>query len=212
MKKIGLLIILLLVVVGISVAINQNDTQNQEVVIESQEESMETSQTVDDVNFDNNFRVNAQRSVVTWEGTKPGGSHVGTFALKSTQLSGDLTGELVIDMTTLESDSAMLDEHLKSGDFFEVEAYPNSQFVIDRIEDGMIYGQLTLLDQTQKVVTPVELIEVDGDVILESTFDIDRTDFGIIYGSGSFFDDLGDSLIADEVSVEVTLVLEAVEE
>jgi polyisoprenoid-binding protein YceI len=34
----------------------------------------------------------------------------------------------------------------------------------------------------------------------------DRTDFGIRYGSGSFFDDLGDQAINDEVVLKMLLV------
>jgi len=46
------------------------------------------------------------------------------------------------------------------------------------------------------------------DSMLTATADIefDRTQWGVIYGSGSFFDGLGDRVINDEVTMQVTLV------
>ena len=43
-------------------------------------------------------------------------------------------------------------------------------------------------------------------VVASVDMTFNRADFDVRYGSGSFFDDLGDDLISDEVSLKMVLV------
>jgi len=45
-----------------------------------------------------------------------------------------------------------------------------------------------------------------GALVVEENTEIDRSRWNIRYGSESFFDDLGDNLIANEVEIEIDLV------
>ena len=71
-------------------------------------------------------------------------------------------------------------------------------------------GALTVIGaMTVKGVTR----EVEGKLMFSSAdpaegvlfFEFDRTEFDVRYGSGSFFDDLGDELISDKVTVAVAI-------
>ena len=165
--------------------------------------------------------VDLTSSLLAWKGTKPGGAHNGTVALKPSSLvvdNGTITGgEFTIDMTSVKvldikdpKKAANLAAHLSSGDFFEVEKFPTSKFVITGVEakDGKltVTGNLTVKDVTKSITIPASLSEANGVYTFTSdTFNINRADFNVKYGSKSFFDDLKDKFIDDimEMSFEV---------
>ena len=160
--------------------------------------------------------VNVAASTLLWKGFKPTGSHNGTVKLTSGAMSvsnGLITaGEFVIDMSSItDADgSARLDGHLKSADFFDVEKYPTSKFVVtsSEVKEGkmMVTGNLTIKDVTKSITIPATVTEADGVVTFKSeTFELNRADFNVKYGSKSFFDNLKDKFINDnmEMSFEV---------
>ena len=70
----------------------------------------------------------------------------------------------------------------------------------------MVEGDLTIKDKTNKVKFPVSITEADGVITLTSPeFKINRTLWDVKYGSKSFFDDLGDKFIDDEIALQVNL-------
>ena len=160
--------------------------------------------------------VNIAASTLLWKGFKPTGSHNGTVKLTSGAMSvsnGLITaGEFVIDMSSItDADgSARLDGHLKSADFFDVEKYPTSKFVVtsSEVKEGkmMVTGNLTIKDVTKSITIPATVSETEGVVTFKSeTFELNRADFNVKYGSKSFFDNLKDKFINDnmEMSFEV---------
>ena len=90
------------------------------------------------------YNIAADNSKVGWIGLKPGGRHYGTFGLESGELQvegdkivgGTITMNLNnIDVADLEGkQESDLAGHLKSGDFFDVENYPNATFEITSVE------------------------------------------------------------------------------
>jgi polyisoprenoid-binding protein YceI len=166
-------------------------------------------------------KADVAQSTITWKGRKVTGSHEGTVKLKSGALEfagGDLTGGFFeIDMasiavTDLQGDMAgKLEGHLKSDDFFGVEAYPSALFRITSVVsrgtpgDYKITGDATIKGKTQEVRF-LASVDRDGGV---ATADItlDRTDYDVRYGSGSFFSNLGDKTIYDDFDLSVRLVL-----
>jgi len=169
---------------------------------------------VEAVAVENN--VNIAESSLLWKGFKPTGSHNGTVKLTSGAMSvsnGVITaGEFVIDMTSVaDADgSARLDGHLKSADFFDVEKYPTSKFVVtsSELNEGkvMVTGNLTIKDVTKSITIPAVITEAEGVITFKSeTFELNRADFNVKYGSKSFFDNLKDKFINDnmEMSFEV---------
>jgi len=168
---------------------------------------------VEKVVVENN--VNVAESLMLWKGFKPTGSHNGTVKLSSGAMSvsnGVITGEFVIDMNSItDADgSTRLEGHLKNADFFDVEKYPTSKFVItsSEVKEGKVQvtGNLTIKDVTKSITIPATVTEVEGIVTFKSEiFELNRADFNVKYGSKTFFGNLKDKFINDnmEMSFEV---------
>jgi polyisoprenoid-binding protein YceI len=175
--------------------------------------------------------VDTAASTVNWTGSKPAGSHTGTISLTEGSVSvdnGQVTGgEFTMDMnsincTDLDGDmKASLEGHLKGteagkeDDFFNVAAHPTASFAITKVtqvansEDSniLVYGNLTLKGISKNVSFPAMATMNDGVLNVNSkTFKINRTDWGIKFMSNSFFDNLKDKFINDEIELSVTLV------
>ncbi len=160
-------------------------------------------------------------SVLTWKGTKPTGAHNGVVSLKESTLTlenGVVTGgEFIVDMGTISNldikkpkGKAGLEGHLKSADFFDIEKFPTSKFVITSVEekDGKlaVTGNLTIKDVTKSITIPASVSTESGVTTFKSdVFNIDRADFNVKYGSKKWFDNLKDKFIDDivEMSFEV---------
>jgi polyisoprenoid-binding protein YceI len=169
------------------------------------------------------YTANLEKSLIEWKGFKPTGSHTGTIAIKEGKLNVNdgviESGKFVIDMTSIavtdipveEEGNAKLKGHLTSADFFDVETYPVANFEVTSIEttDGktMLSGNLTMKDKTNNISIPVSTEMKDDMMMLTSeTFTIDRSKWNVEYGSKSFFDNLGDKFINDDMELKVTLV------
>lgn len=168
------------------------------------------------------YKANTNKSMIEWKGFKPTGSHNGTIAVSDGTVkvnngqieSGDftinMTSILVTDIPKEDEGNAKLTGHLTSADFFNIETYPVAKFVITEIAavDGktMLSGNLTMKDATNNISFPVST-EINGDMITltSETFTIDRSKWNITYGSKSFFDNLGDKFINDDMELKVTL-------
>lgn len=177
------------------------------------------------------YQVDLKRSSIAWEGTKPGGSHIGTINLSEGRVrvqNGDVTGgEFVVDMKSIVCKdltdpeyNAKLVGHLLSPDFFAADSFPTAGFKTTLIEklknpvkgdDGVTYshsvtGNLTLREITRSI-TFKALIAVDSTTVTATTgrFTIDRSEWNIRYGSRKFFDDLKDKFIYDEIGLQINL-------
>ncbi len=163
--------------------------------------------------------VKVSESTVTWKGYKVTGEHNGSIKLKSgflemkgKKLNG---GEFVVDMTTLTNNDLepgkgkeKLEGHLKSSDFFGVDANPTSKLVFTSVKpmndnSYTVTGDLTIKGITKPVILVVSMFENKA----TATIKVDRTKFDIKYGSGSFFDNLGDKAIYDDFDLVVDLAL-----
>jgi len=160
--------------------------------------------------------VNLETSTVDWIGKKITGKHSGTIDLQSADLTienGTIKGgTFVIDMTSLAvtdlsgKGAQKLGRHLKSDDFFGVEAHPTATLVITKVTKAglrnelTVTGDLSIKGQTESVSFPATLTAEKA----EAQLFIDRTKFGIKYGSGSFFDDLGDNMFELRINLDLT--------
>lgn len=199
--------IILALVVLTTVFVSWKGKENKKIVVTDEVEVVQ-------IGVDSN--VNIAESVVLWKGFKPTGSHNGTVKL----VSGTMTiekgviaaGEFVMDMNSItDADgSTRLEGHLKNADFFDVEKYPTSKFVVtsSELEEGKVQvtGNLTLKDVTKSITISAIITEVEGAITFKSeTFELNRADFNVKYGSKSFFANLKDKFINDnmEISFEV---------
>lgn len=157
--------------------------------------------------------ISAENSKVEFTGSKVTGKHDGGFK----QFTGaiDLVNNKVeessvyvdIDATSVFTDADKLTEHLKSGDFFEVEKFPKASFRSTKIEadttkgagNYLVTGDLTLHGVTKSVSFPAEIKISAEDVSVSSEFAINRKDFGIVYAGKA------DDLIRDDVVIRLDL-------
>jgi len=160
--------------------------------------------------------IKVENSKVIWKGYKVTGSHQGTIALQSGNLTFEadklVGGEFVIDMTTitntdLEGDyKEKLEGHLKSDDFFGVTTFPTATLVFKDVKTTgknsyAVTGDLTI----KEITNPVRFdISIYGSKATASV-KIDRTKFDVRYGSTSFFDNLKDKAIYDEFDLVTDL-------
>ena len=160
--------------------------------------------------------IKVENSKVIWKGYKVTGSHQGTIALQSGNLTFEadklVGGEFVIDMTTitntdLEGDyKGKLEGHLKSDDFFGVTTFPTASLVFKEVKSTgknsyAVKGDLTI----KGIKNPISIdISIYGSKATASV-KIDRTKFDVRYGSTSFFDNLKDKAIYDEFDLVTDL-------
>ena len=136
----------------------------------------------------------AEKSKIEFVGAKPDGKHSGGFAkfsaeMNAAKVTDDASLKLEIDTASIFSDNEKLTAHLKTPDFFNVRSHPKATFESTKIErkddqSGVIHGKLTILGKEKEIAIPVQIGQLDGNVVLKAAFEIDRTDFGMDYGAG----------------------------
>jgi len=162
------------------------------------------------------YMANPTNTLIEWTGHKPTGQHIGTIFLESGEFTvneGKIeSGTFKINMATLKEydGNAKLEGHLKSADFFDVATYPEATFEVTGFEnvDGkmMLSGNLTLKEIKNNVTFPVTLSEKDDIFTITSEmFTIDRSKWNVKYGSKSFFDNLGDKFINDDIELKIVV-------
>ena len=67
-------------------------------------------------------------------------------------------------------------------------------------------GDITIKGKTESISFSAALTEKGSGYEATASITIDRSKFDVRYGSGSFFDDLGDKTIKDEIKLDVKLV------
>ncbi|HKK56267.1 YceI family protein [Marinobacter sp.] len=105
---------------------------------------------------------------------------------------GNSTVSVTVDTTSLDSNHAERDKHLRSDDFLHVDRYPEASFTSKRVEvdsegEADIIGDLTLHGVTKEVTLDVEMVGHGPDpwgnyrmgFAAGTTFKLD--DFGISY-------------------------------
>jgi polyisoprenoid-binding protein YceI len=169
---------------------------------------------------DGRFAVVTERSRIGWSARKIGGGHNGEVPVKGgffTFEGGNITGgEVIIDMAALanrdlkdEDERLKLEGHLKSADFFDIAKYPDAKFVVSSATitegKGDIFGQLTIKGTTKAATLKNAVVARSGnnEAVIGGALIFDRTEYNIRYGSAKFFDDLGDAVINDEVTLSI---------
>lgn len=170
------------------------------------------------------YEANVKSSKVTWVGRKIAYSHNGTVELAKGSLefegNGLSGGSFEFDMNTIKNldiedkkKNTKLVGHLKSDDFFSVEKHPKVSFNITSVSkeasgdsNYKITGDLTIKGITHPLTFPAK-IEANGNTVNASAKMIfDRAKYNVKFQSGTFFENLGDKAIYDDVEMEVSLV------
>lgn len=160
-------------------------------------------------------------SKVTWTGKKVTGSHTGGIDVSKGGMTWDanglLTASVVIDMNTITctdlsgGGAEKLVGHLKSPDFFNTPEFGTATFKSTSIEpiraakpgqpNYKVTGDLTIKGITHPVTFDA-LAWHDGTVIrAAANLVFDRSKYDVRFRSATFFPDLGDKVIEDNVSL-----------
>tara|TARA_B100000989_G_C19386606_1_gene403915 strand:+ start:53 stop:664 length:612 start_codon:yes stop_codon:yes gene_type:complete len=166
---------------------------------------------------DANYNINLDESNLIWTGREVStSSHFGTINFTSGQfevVDGLISqGEFVVDMTTINvqdltgGSKERLEGHLRSDDFFSVELFPTAHLYISSseiISDGkwLVNSFLTIKDISHPVA--FEMSNTDEGWIANLVFD--RSKYNVKFRSGTFFENLGDKLIYDDIELTINL-------
>ena len=174
---------------------------------------------------DGMYVINKVKPRVTWSAQKlTGEGHEGTMAIASGKFkveNGTISeGVVVFDMAQIEvtdltgESKANLEGHLRSGDFFNVEAHPQAVLNVSGIttdgDSNSLNGTLTMNGKAVDYSIPVQLVEAEipGNemgLAIQGKFNLDRTKHDITYHSKTFDDKL-DWFIKDEASVGFSVI------
>ena len=168
--------------------------------------------------FSNERTVNVDKSFIKWTGKEITTKiHFGKLNISSGNIAVDdngVSGEVKVNMETLVVEDLQgewgkkLEGHLKSDDFFSVDKFKVSSIKTTsstKKSDNSyeVQGVLTIKDISHPITFDVE---VDGNT-LNANLTFDRSLYDVRFRSGSFFENLGDKLIVDDIDLEVTLEL-----
>lgn len=124
----------------------------------------------------------------------------------------DLKTTVTVDMTTVDTDNADRDAHLKKEDFLHVEKYPEMTFVSTGVKAGKkgafeLMGDLTIRGVTKPVTFQAKGLDQtvtdpwgNDRVGASATTVIDRKAFGVNYNQVL---DRGGVMVGDEVTIEL---------
>ena len=158
------------------------------------------------------------QSNIRWYGEElTGKTHFGDLSFKAAQIElqdGVITGGIfIVDMMSLSVEDlsgpgkTKLEGHLRSDDFFSVERNPEAKLKINQkakleSNEQKLHGELEI----KGIQHPIDFTMTLGDnnsALAQLTFD--RSKYNIRFRSGSFFENLGDKLIIDDIRMEVSL-------
>ena len=196
-----------------------NDEVEMTVELVAMSGEMAMAEEAMDENGVGTYTVSTADSTVTWTGSKPvGNSHTGVVDISEGELvladGALISGSFVLDMTSIAATDGSPDQligHLNSDDFFGTATFPTASLVINSAESlggdsYAVIGDLTIKGITNPIEFTATATEADGVINASADLVFDRSLFDVRFGSGSFFSDLGDDLINDEVEMTVELV------
>lgn len=164
---------------------------------------------------------NTEESNIRWYGEElTGKTHFGNLKFKEANLDlqdGIITGgSFTVDMNSLSVEDLSgggkkrLEGHLRSDDFFSVEKHNEALLKITQKgkatgDTQTLYGDLTIKGKKH----PVEFtITLEDKNTAKAQLTFDRSIYDVSFRSGSFFENLGDKLILDDIRMEVALSLQ----
>ncbi len=219
-KTIGAIVVVAVIILALYYFVGPKESALTQPEITNQPTAEQISQT------SGTYQLDTEESVIRWEGQKTfAGGHHGNVKFESGEVTLEngvpTSGSFVVDMTSLQDEDvqneamrAQLEGHLKSDDFFGVEAHPTANFVVTSTtqseDDPAVYaieGDMTIKGITNSISFPITLgINDEQKITAFAQFDLDRTRWDVRFGSDKFFDNLGDGVIDDNFTVQLNIV------
>ena len=185
-----------------------------------------SSNTLNQVSFEEGvYSVVVDRTELSWIGKEISTKiHTGTLNLSDGTIQiideNTINGNITIDMSSINVTDLqgrakeILEGHLRSAEFFEDETYPNATHNFksksyNKLKNLIDFeGQLTIKDISNPIFFSATLIESSPYLKAKSILSFDRSKYNVRFRSGSFFENLGDKLILDDIDVNIVLVTE----
>ena len=171
-----------------------------------------------------NYVAESDSSSVFWGCRWLGGNkHDGDVYLEQGSVNikddGDISGNFIVDMSTIDcfdiknvGTKNKLIGHLKSDAFFDVENHPKARLEIHSSENiggnnFLFKGSLTIKSITNPIEMKGEVQKFDSGYSADIKLVFDRSKYDVRHRSASFFNDLGDRIISDDVFLNIKLRL-----
>ena len=168
------------------------------------------------------YQIDNTKSVVRWIGRTPVKFHDGTINIQEGNFSVDdngiLNGNIIIDMESINctdlsgGGKKSLEEHLMNDDFFSVNKFKTSKINISsemKPDNGLIdfKGNLEIKNISNPISFKSSINKTpEGKYTASSKLTFDRSMYNIKYKSKSFFSDLGDKFINDDIEIELEII------
>ena len=168
------------------------------------------------------YQIDKTKSVVRWIGRTPVKFHDGTINIQEGNFSVDdngiLNGNIIIDMESINctdlsgGGKKSLEEHLMNDDFFSVNKFKTSKINISsemKPNNGLIdfKGNLEIKNISNPISFKSSISKTpEGKYTASSKLTFDRSMYNVKYKSKSFFDDLGDKFINDDIEIELEII------
>jgi polyisoprenoid-binding protein YceI len=122
----------------------------------------------------------------------------------------DASASATVELSSIDTNNAQRDEHLRSVDFFEVDSHQTMTYRSTGVradgEDFIVDGELTIKGVTKEVPLHVEFGGVGPDAYggtragFSATGEINRKDFGVSFGGVS---DTGIVIVGDKITLHL---------
>ena len=162
--------------------------------------------------------LNIESSSIRWYGEEiTGKQHYGDLKFSSGNILINnkvvSSGNFVVNMNSLTVEDLSgggkkrLEGHLRSSAFFGVSDHPQASLNISSMVDvdgdsQILNGELTIKGITHPINFSITLNSENNATAM---LVFDRSKYDVRFRSGSFFDELGDKLILDDIKLEVAL-------
>lgn len=171
----------------------------------------------------NTYKIDTQKSGMTWNMPITNGEHYGTIQVKSGYLLYDgqsITGgtfnidlNSVKDLDLEKEKQPKIEAHIRSEDFFETAKYPVAVFTIDKVAMNqsnhlIASGKLTIKNITKRIEFPIRMREFNNTLyVTADKIEINRKDYGIMIKDKGMKGKLEEMVIHDVFTVGFSIVV-----
>jgi polyisoprenoid-binding protein YceI len=169
---------------------------------------------VDSLGTEASYTADTAASTIIWEGNMVGVyKHSGTlnltegsFTVKGLQVTG---GSFTATLKSINpTDSNYSAEHPKSGlvghlssaEFFAVDSFPTTTFVIKSVSGNTATGDLTLRGKTNEETVTNITVDTVGGIKASGKLVFDRQKYNVAYKAA------GDKVLSNDITLDITLV------